>query len=1573
MLSSPENILYEALYSLDPTNENGLEGLVRKLFEQWTGQPFFLSRSGDQAGADMASLANGNALKVRADTKRYRKGNNLNTREILGEIEEAFQAEKDLDLWVLFSTNNVSEQLARKVQDAATEKGLEALIIHMGGEHNHSSAVFCAQFPEIVCQHFKDSDKYPKGLESALENIKKRDYFDSSVHLLKNQIGNAALGFCDAASRTSQKLLEAFSDLHQAKAIFSQNLNILDKSSVKLIPRETVFSDLDKWWGNWSKEKANCVLLGEEGAGKTWCAASWLAQKLKSDNSFPTTLFFTYNRLQDGTPVAPYLFGSELGKLTKIRDARFWMKRLDRMQHIQGNGKPTLFVVFDGINEKPNGDWRSLLSQILDGYWNGQVAILMTCRPSFWNRKMSGTVACEKMDVPGYNDQELSQALSHQNIKIDTIPSELQQLIRKPRYCDLVSKHYDELIATRDLTVERLLYLDWKDRYQRKDNLPIDDNAFSEILCDLASQCQGGIKRFTKREIEQLGNDPRVLEELIEGSVFEETNRTGQYKVERKRLSHALGLLLCEELAEKDENIGGRPSPAKLNTIIEELDRWLDPHPEMDIKAEIVQTAVFYSRVKDQFPECAKQALIQKWVGFQNLPANGEEVIVQYANGLILEYLQAIEFYALLPSENQAAHDRLLYAILSYLEENDGAVLAPFVNRWLGYWNVNGHPAIRGHKDEHIDTAITGIQERLGTVPKIGPIEIGGYTVEGVVEKQYLSLMRIALTLVSIKHQQEFTRGIIQWGIAHAIIHYTECGDAVDWICHLCPKEFSDEIKSVAKEFLKSDNRLLQQAAVILLGRIKDENFGKEFNTYRSTFYPPREDQIEYENDPCNSIYTWERRHCLTCLEDEKTETKNIISNAHKCAQIPNAKFTEDSAKEAQVFFSSLDVMEIWKGLSRSIEDNRTDNVFGPILARTNPSVYACLYRDIFSSINKRKPGAVKKVITNLKYYLPVLKEDQKALAITSHEEMISDNWQHNLDDFEWDLNDLPDTSKWYLDNLAIARLSWLNGIEQAELLLSAPENTFELLDQHYWYKPISQQQAKILLLRTQGLEPYKIYRVLGFLSHSSIVLDSEMREIIRAYLLHSEPAVRWYSLFLTDKLNDSELALTVFKQGKCYNDWGENRRETYYASRLLARNLAEIPFEDLASRMDVGSLGYALIQRGKREKEIDYYSLLIDTIFKKILELPAETDFEKLSVTYPYFKEDVGTEFPLFTLQAESNDLKTQMDEMSKPPEDRERLWQQYYNELSQRLDYNAKSVNRAWAVIEFNTDSFELIIDRHPNLVQEWCEIGSLINKKSVLYRGSNFYLSLVRALFRKSSQYAVPLWEELKQTKTLISFKDRNIRFDGLEILLLEAPLSAETLQVKNRYVDECWLDDKLRGITIAARMFDQEGWLHKVIENYISSDQLWQKAKGLTLASFAGFSEDKWEKLYSKANVEHTWVDDLSQKMRENRENEDFAKHWYREFWEKQNADESWAALQILKLCIDSRFWLWKDEIESEFDMNAPLYDFRSRYVEYISNDLQEIIKKNEKRLKETLFFKKLPRTAIFPFIYNSKSD
>ena len=131
-------------------------------------------------------------------------------------------------------------------------------------------------------------------------------------------------------------------------------------------------------------------------------------------------------------------------------------------------------------------------------------------------------------------------------MKLSDIQQELLPLIRKPRYLDLVIKYRQVMYESEDITVERLLYEDWKDYISRKSEETLGHNEFHALIRDLAEKMQSGSMFFSERDVEDLlpTDHRQVVQELISGGILiPDIICQGKYKVEPRRLIYGFCML----------------------------------------------------------------------------------------------------------------------------------------------------------------------------------------------------------------------------------------------------------------------------------------------------------------------------------------------------------------------------------------------------------------------------------------------------------------------------------------------------------------------------------------------------------------------------------------------------------------------------------------------------------------------------------------------------------------------------------------------------------------------------------------------------------------------------------------------------------------------------------------------------------------------------------------------------------------------------------------------------------------------------------------------------------------------
>lgn len=305
-MGNPNQTLYDALRSLDPTGDSGFEGLIAKLLESLIGRRFFLAKAGFQGGRDMSTESRyGNIIAV--ECKKYLENTELKERELLGEIAQVSRAFPDLDLWVLVASREVDSTLQDSVNYEAREHGFEAFIIDTiepDSKKPSSLSALCAHAPEIVLQFIRKNKPRTnlKPLKNTLATIKTQPGYQQVIQELKNTFSSSTVGYDNWRHQQNTWLLEQFRSGRKSYAVFKQYINVLDESVLK-IEREHVNKALSNWFHSWQKDHAFLALVGGEGDGKTWATASWFAKKLITNDNFPSVIFLTSTAVSSTTGV----------------------------------------------------------------------------------------------------------------------------------------------------------------------------------------------------------------------------------------------------------------------------------------------------------------------------------------------------------------------------------------------------------------------------------------------------------------------------------------------------------------------------------------------------------------------------------------------------------------------------------------------------------------------------------------------------------------------------------------------------------------------------------------------------------------------------------------------------------------------------------------------------------------------------------------------------------------------------------------------------------------------------------------------------------------------------------------------------------------------------------------------------------------------------------------------------------------------------------------------------------------------------------------------------------------------
>jgi hypothetical protein len=679
----------DCLRQLTPDGPEGFEGLVRLLLEAWTGRRFRLARGGAQFGHDSMTDPGPLAPVILAECKRYAEDNKPPSRDLMGEFGQALSRYPELDLWVLVATTEIPSTGLDEIWGLAEKHAAEVLVIDTrptGGELE----LLCAGGPDLTIQFLSQygtvqTDR--KLLQAYFSTYRAQSDFGQSERSFRAKIAGLQLGYEDARQAMAKWLRDQVADHDAAHSAFGQDL-ALRGADITLIPRPSISTALDQWWDLGATQPFS--LLGEEGSGKSWAAFSWVLELLRRPG-FSIVIPLVSKSAHDWARQPPATIISMLLLVcvpnSTYRSPVWWEKRVKRwLAHMGKQDRPLFLFLLDGLNESPDAPWRQYLADLQGPDFVGRIGALLTCRKPFWDEHLGrGTRLPAPFITEGYDEAELHQAVAGR-VELSKVPPDLRDLMRRPRYCDLVVQHCAAMISSGDLTIARLIFEDRRDRHRRKLEHPFSPEEFDQVLRGLANahhhewKCGHGHAVFGKRELRGLlpSDDPRALQEIIDGGVLDPTGDPAfPYRVEKQRLIYGLGMLLASELGRQADDFA------------DAIQEWFEPQRDMDIKTEILGAAVFFSLPNQHptYPALQRRALIRAWLISRNMPPEQEAAIAAYLPDCAEDMLAESDGF-FTPSDDPIGNAQVRFGKALAVRRQDQRVLPHLIiaaERWAGY------------------------------------------------------------------------------------------------------------------------------------------------------------------------------------------------------------------------------------------------------------------------------------------------------------------------------------------------------------------------------------------------------------------------------------------------------------------------------------------------------------------------------------------------------------------------------------------------------------------------------------------------------------------------------------------------------------------------------------------------------------------------------------------------------------------------------------------------------------------------------------------------------------------------
>ena len=1279
-----------------------------------------------------------------------------------------------------------------------------------------------------------------------MENIIKIPVFASILKRLQYDFEATNIGYEHWRTAQNKGLTDCFRDENRSRSTFGQALHVASEE-VNLVNRSKAWQELNDWLSSWSASQAPFVLLGDEGDGKTWAVASWLDWQIQNVDNFPPAIFLSSSQPRSNEPAS--LLSEAIARHTGPQEQAYWENRLMRWIQRPIGESPVIILVLDGINERRTPQWwRQLIEGIMTSPWRERMAVLITARMGYWSRYFSGLRHLNILShgLSSYDDEELDIALRLHHLARSAVADSLLPLIRKPRYLDLVVKHRERMAKSGDITVARLIYEDWRDRWSRKTNLSIDDQSFQNLIKGLAQKARQYSNNISEKDIaEQLPfiHDKQVVfDDLVSGGILHD--KTGSYQVDESRLILGFGLLLADQVEHVQSDLD---HPVGLNEIIAS---WLEPHPEMGIKAKILETAALHVlSLQDNFSESCQVALLHAWLTCKNPQEDADENFIAYLLIQPVAYLKLAEMLWSDDHDNPWAQNLLMRALLRWRDSPAlQSILPDIFARWLGFVHAAGYSRMRhGKKEEDIKNIKKKIAERLGQNLTYGPQEFAGFPLSVIQDDGLLRLGRVALAVISHLPRKPYLRAIATGCLAEAIMDFPDKYDLFGWVLRSSPETLWPEIKHIAESLLNYDHIVTKQTAYRLLSLEGGQCAVKMQKQLSEDLFPPHPFREIHRKDPCNSFFAWTRAECEYCLQRKDLAPSVIARKIQLYCRDPKFPVPSNFDNILAPITEQIPLAKIWSGRDQTAENHLLEEIESALCAYS-PDLIARIYRAIANTVNDRKEIALRQLVLHIIQHELILDDETKKNLQTV--------WRRLLDQSKAKQKD-EELAEVFLFH---AILQGIDAEQQLEYLLNRPSTAADLLAFEKNFKPLNDWQfvSKKMIYP----EPESIRRVLWFLSAHPQIIPESVLSIVGSLISHKDRLVRGLVLQILYKQRNAKNTCD-FVQGKWAWEEEQHSLENYWGSLLLAKHGYDLPYSELRCRVHPTYLGFAVAQRDNNHDEVNQYAEDIHKIWATLVDATPDipNDFPAAKVDCDLAVRDVpyeriglsGTHFSN-TVKFISRDAfwggmsggsdRESLANALKPVSNEQ---QDALMEILQGTIKQQTQAGNNWFSSSFSSQGLELVAQQRPDLVDIWLAgimDGSLAAKQRLM-KGRSFYEALCRVLFPIDPPKGLHLYQHLTVAHAGINFVVSGTGIPVLCYSLFNAPDVPAVKNAWDQYLQQCKTDKDLSDLVIVALAGNGINWLESTVEQDLRSTPIFYQARAMIIRGLmASKNSEDW---------------------------------------------------------------------------------------------------------------------------------
>ena len=606
------NPLVVALRTIPSSGTGSFENLVRDLMSREAGKRFTLAKSGPQGGVDARTAADDFSNVIGVEAKRYGAQTPLPADETRSKLDDAATSHPDLELWVLVASREIKEPDASDLRAKGASLGIEVLILDWpdSAELLPGLAILCAQHQDLLGAYVAIT----KEIVDFLGEVRGHRSYAQQREEMRAQLLEPTLGYANARDAVAAWVRAHMASIPAAAARIGRYTNLTDPAIIRIDRRE-LREVVAGWWGTTSP-RPPLALLGAEGMGKTWAALSWWLDRELAGTRLPLTLIVPARFISSISP--DKVIGTALAQMLGTRDAAWWTKRARRW--CAGHNGTQLILMIDGLNERFEvADWSILAAELTLAPWAGAVDIVLTDRADHWRRIVGGFQAsgidCSEALVGPFSDAELDQILGRAGLNRSALDPALTPLMKVPRLCTLALRHWKRLAGSGDITLERLVYEDFRDRIYPD----LDDREMRNLIATIGETVRNaGTAEVTvlRRDISEalsaesgsLSSDA-TISAIVSGIWFAPVSgEPHRFRVNPDLAPIAMGLALARAVQQFNS----------AEVVIQHIAAFVDDLRGLQLGVTLVGIAASFATISPGFGSIVRGVLLDTWLGSDN-------------------------------------------------------------------------------------------------------------------------------------------------------------------------------------------------------------------------------------------------------------------------------------------------------------------------------------------------------------------------------------------------------------------------------------------------------------------------------------------------------------------------------------------------------------------------------------------------------------------------------------------------------------------------------------------------------------------------------------------------------------------------------------------------------------------------------------------------------------------------------------------------------------------------------------------------------------------------------------------